>query len=100
MYRYSRKNLEVLRSAIVLDKINLEFAENVKYKPTGNNSVFITYSNTINVDSEYLDNIGYLINKLFFCKRTGYHMVEKIGKNKKVIKAGKTSGKYYILTVE
>ena len=89
-----------MRSTIALDKIDLDCAETVKAKPIGNGSVFITYSNTINVDSEYLDNIGYLINKLFFCKRTGYHMVEKIGKNKKVIKAGKTSGKYYILTVE
>ena len=36
-------NFEVLRSEISLDKFNLEYAENVKAKPTGNNSGLITY---------------------------------------------------------
>ena len=40
-------NFEVLRSEITLDKVDLECAYTVKYKPTGNNSVFINYSNTI-----------------------------------------------------
>ena len=34
--------------AIALDKINLDFAESVKAKPTVNDSGFITHSNTIN----------------------------------------------------
>ena len=33
-------------------------------------------------------------------KITGYHTVQKIGKNPKVIKVGKVSEKYDILTVE
>ena len=37
-------NFQVLRSAIALDKINLDYAENFKAKPTGNDSGFITYS--------------------------------------------------------
>ena len=39
-------NFEFLSLAITLDKINLECAENVKAKPTGKDSGFITYSNT------------------------------------------------------
>ena len=39
---------EVLFSAIALDKITLDCAENVKAKPAGNDLGFITYSNTIN----------------------------------------------------
>ena len=37
------KNLEVLCSAISWDKVDLECSETVKYKPTGNNSDYITY---------------------------------------------------------
>ena len=33
-------------------------------------------------------------------KRTGYQVVQKLGRTKKVIKVGKISGKYDILTVE
>ena len=33
-------------------------------------------------------------------KITGYHMVQNIGRNQKMIKVGKTSEKYDILTVE
>ena len=36
------KNFEVLRSAIELDKSDLECAGSVKYKPTENDSGFIT----------------------------------------------------------
>ena len=35
-------NFEVLRSEIALDKVNLECAETVKYKPTRNYSGFIS----------------------------------------------------------
>ena len=46
-------NFEVMHSAIA--------AETVKSKPTGNDSVFITYSSTINFSVKWLGNSGYLI---------------------------------------
>ena len=58
---YSRKNFEVLRSATALNKANLEGADTVKDKHTVNDSVFITYSNTINFYGKWLNNSGYLI---------------------------------------
>ena len=56
-------NFEVLRSSITLDKFDLYYKETVKAKPTGNDSVFITHSNTINFASKWLDNSGYLITQ-------------------------------------
>ena len=41
-------NFEVLRPSITSDKIDLDCAENVKSKPTVNDSVFVNYSNTTN----------------------------------------------------
>ena len=41
-------NFEVLRSAIILGKVDLECVETVNAKPTGNNLGFTTTSNTIN----------------------------------------------------
>ena len=38
-------NFEVMHSAITFYKVDLTCAETVKYKPTGNDSGFITYSN-------------------------------------------------------
>ena len=49
-----------MRSAISLDKVNLEYAETVKDKPTGKDTDFVTYSNTINFVIKWLDNNGYL----------------------------------------
>ena len=46
------KNFEVLHSSIALYKVDLEYTETVKAKPTGNDSVFIAYSNTINFASK------------------------------------------------
>ena len=57
------KNFKVLCSAITLDKTDLDCAKNVKAKPTGNSSGFITYSNTTNVSVKRLNNSGYLINQ-------------------------------------
>ena len=45
-----------MRSAIALYKVYLECAETVKSKPTGNDSCFINFSNTINSASIWLDN--------------------------------------------
>ena len=56
-------NFEFMRSEIVLDKFDLEFAETVKAKPTRTNSGFIIYSNTIDFDGKWLDNSGYLITQ-------------------------------------
>ena len=67
-----------------MDKVNPECAETVKAKPTGNNSGFITYSNTINVATKWLDRSGYLIIQWRkIGKKTGYHMVQKIWKESK-----------------
>ena len=49
---------------MALDKVDLEFEETVKVKPTGNDSGFITYSNTINFASKWLDTSGYILNQL------------------------------------
>ena len=43
---------DFLRPTISLDKVDLECAETVKAKPTGNDSGFITYSSTINFASK------------------------------------------------
>ena len=40
-------NFEVMNSEIALDKVYLECAEKFKAKTNGNDSGFITYSNTI-----------------------------------------------------
>ena len=95
------KNFEVMCSEVTLYKVDLECAGTVKAIPTANASGFITYSSTINVSSKWLDNSGYLITKIGkIGKRTGYHTVQKVGKNKKAIKVGKISEKDDILTVE
>ena len=52
------KNIEVVCSEILLNKVYLECSETVKSKPTGNGSGFITYSNTINVSGTWLGKIG------------------------------------------
>ena len=78
------KKFEVFRSLIALNKVNLDFAETVKAKPTRNDLGFITYSNTINFQVNGLNQ--WLSNNSMenICKRTGYHMVQKIGKNQKI----------------
>ena len=55
-------NFEVLCSSIALDKVGVERAGNIKSKPNGNGSSFITYSNK-KKSGIYLDNSGYLITK-------------------------------------
>ena len=57
------KNFEVMSSAIALDKIDLDCAENVKAKPTGDYSGFITYSNTMIFCGKLLYNSGYIITQ-------------------------------------
>ena len=47
-------NFEVLSSTIELYKVNLEFAESVKDKPTRDDSGLIIYSNTINFAIKWL----------------------------------------------
>ena len=54
-------SFEVMCSETTLDKVDLQFAGTVKDKPTGNDSGFINYSNTINFSSKWLDNSGCLI---------------------------------------
>ena len=52
-----------MRSAIALDKVDLECAGTVKNKPTGNASGFITYLNTIKFSTKLLYNNGYIRTK-------------------------------------
>ena len=54
---------EVLGSEITQDKIDLENSENVRAKTNGNESVFITYSNTISFYSKRLYNSRYIITQ-------------------------------------
>ena len=56
-------NLGVMCSSIQLDKVDLECAETVRAKPTGNDSGSIVYSKTINFSGIWLDNSGYLITQ-------------------------------------
>ena len=63
--------------------IKVECSETVKDRSNEMYSGFITYSNTINFASKWLDNSDYLITKWIFCKITGYEMVQKIGKKQK-----------------
>ena len=84
-----------------LDKVDLEFEETVKVKPTGNDSGFINYSNTINFASKWLDNSGYLINQWQrLVKEQVITWLKKLGRTKNVIKVGKISEKYDMLTIE
>ena len=46
-----------------MDKIDFVWTESVIKKPTGNDSVYIAYSNTINFLSKLLNNSGYLITQ-------------------------------------
>ena len=50
-------------SEIALDKRNLKCAENIKAKPTEDDSDFITYSNTIDFSNNWLDSSRYLITQ-------------------------------------
>ena len=56
-------NFGVLHSAIELDKVGLECAQTVEYKPNGNDSYFNTYSSTIDISSKWLYNSIYLITQ-------------------------------------
>ena len=61
-FPYIRDNtFGVLRSEIPSYEVDLECAGTVNAKPTGNDSGFITYSNTANFSSKWLDKRGYLI---------------------------------------
>ena len=83
-----------------MDKIDLECAETVKAKPTVNDSGFIAYSNTINFSSKWLDKSVYLITQwILFVNEEAITWSKKTEITKKVIKVGKISGEYDILTV-
>ena len=61
---------------MALDKVDLEGAETVKVKPTGNDSGFIIYSNTIKISSKWLDTNENIINqRKKLVKEQVYHMV-------------------------
>ena len=62
-------NFEVLCSTIALYMVDLAFPETFKSKPIGNDSGFITYSNTIYCAGIWLDKYGYLkTNRQTFMK--------------------------------
>ena len=94
-------NFEVLRLEIALDKINIEYVDTVKPKLTGNESDFITYSNTINFDSKWLGKSVYILTQSQkLGKEQAIKWLKKLGRTKTAIKVGKISGKYDIFTVE
>ena len=86
-------NFEILRSAILLDNIDMVCAETVKYKPTGNYSGLINYSNII----YFLVNDWITVNQFF--KGTEFLMFQKFGKNRKKIKVNNIGAKDNILLV-
>ena len=49
-------------------------SKTVEAKPTVNDSVFITYSNTIYSSGIWLDISGYLIAQWIFLKKSMYHV--------------------------
>ena len=57
---------DILRSAIVLDKVDQVCEETVRAKPTGNDSGFITYSKNIYISGIWLYNSGYIITQQIF----------------------------------
>ena len=62
---------------------------------------FIIYSKTIYFSIIWLDNIGYIINQWYkIVKDQDVTWFQKVGRTKKVIRVGKISGKYDIITVE
>ena len=101
MSRSLRQNFDVLSSAIALNKIDLDCAETVKSKPTGNGSGFITYSKKINVYGIWLDKIGYLITQWqHFVKEQAVTWFKKLGISKKLIEVGINCDKDDTLIVE
>ena len=68
-YKYLRKTdlldkkFDVLLSDIALDQLYLVCEKTVKAKPTINDSVLITYSNTIYFVGIWLDNSCYIITE-------------------------------------
>ena len=56
-------NFEVIHLEITFNKVCLDCAGTVKAKHTGTYSVFITYSNTINLASKWLYNRVYIITQ-------------------------------------
>ena len=80
-----------------MDNVDLECRENVKFKPNGNDSGFMTYSNTICFYGILLDNSSYLITQW---KKWWKNFLSYGFKNKDVNKVRKISGKDYIITFE
>ena len=84
-----------------MNKVDLECAETVKAKPTGNSSGFNTYSNTINVACIWLDKSVYLIIQWKkMVNKQAFSCFQKLAIIKKLIKVGKISNKDDILKVE
>ena len=95
------RTFKVLYSEIALDKVDLECAETVQTKPTGNYSGFISYSNTINFSSKWLNNSGYLITRWkIIVKGQAVLWLKHFGIIKKVTKVGEISERNDILTVQ
>ena len=93
-------NFEVLCAAIKMYEVDLECAETVKARPTGNDSCFITYSNTLYFSGILLHNIDYLIIQWENNVKNRLHHGSKISITNIVLKYGVISAKYYLLTVQ
>ena len=79
-----------MRSEIKLDKVDLVWAETFKAKPTGNDSVFITYTNTIYFVVIRLNKSGYIINQWWGCEKHSVSFIaQKLGITKQFIEVGK-----------
>ena len=81
-------NSGVLHSSLSLYHIELECSGTVKSKTTGNNSVFITNSDTINFASKCLNISGYIITQWKIGKGIGYHMDQTIVQKKEWSRIG------------
>ena len=82
-----------------MNKVDLDCSGTIKTKPSEKKSGSITYSKTINFSGIWLYNSGYLLTQQGQIVKNRLACGSKFWQEQ-IIKVGKISGKYYILTVE
>ena len=84
-----------------MDKVDLACAETVKSKNNGNDSGFITYSNTIYVADIWLDKSDYFITEWkLVLKKQASSWVKEMDITEKFLMVGEISAKNDNLTVQ
>ena len=81
-------------------KADLACTNILRGKPTGNNSGFITYFNTLDISGLWSDNCSFFYTYGIFGEKKTKSWVKKLGILKRIIRVGKLSGKYDIITLK